>query len=118
MAKTSYQTIDEYHQAFSGETLDSMQTFRKIINNVVTDVEEYISYQIPCFEYRSYLIYYCAFPKHSTLSHPCSTAFWEHFKEDLKRYKTSKSAFQMPTDQPLSEKLIKATVTFRKKENE
>ena len=31
MAKTEYQTIDEYHQAFNGETLDRMQTIGKII---------------------------------------------------------------------------------------
>jgi hypothetical protein len=31
MAKTNYQTIDAYHQAFSGETLARMQTtFRPV----------------------------------------------------------------------------------------
>ena len=118
MAKTNYQSIDEYHQAFSGEALTRMQTIRKIIKDVVPDAEEGISYQIPCFKYNGYLIYYCAFPKHVTLSHPYSEAFWEHFKNDLKGYKTSKSAIQIPTAQPLPEILIKEIVTFRKKENE
>jgi len=118
MAKTNYQTIDEYHQAFSGETLKRMQTIRKIINKAVPDAEESISYQIPCFKYHGYLIYYCAFPKHISLSHPYSDAFWEHFKADLAGYKTSKSVIQIPTDNPLPEALIKRIVTFRKKENE
>lgn len=118
MAKTNYQTIDEYHQAFSGETLARMQTIRKIINEVVPDAEEHISYQIPCFKYKGYLLYYCAFPKHITLSNPYSEAFWEHFKADLKGYKTSKSAIQIPADKSLPEALIRKIVTFRKKENE
>lgn len=118
MAKTDYQSVDEYHEAFSGETLARMQTVRKIIHEVVPDVEECISYQIPCFKYNGYLIYYCAFPKHITLSNPYSMGFWEHFKGDLEGYKTSKAAIQFPTAQPLPEKLIKEIVTFRKKENE
>ena len=118
MAKTNYQTIDAYHEAFSGESLARMQTIRKIINEIVPDAAESISYQIPCFKYKGYLIYYCAFPKHISLSHPYSDAFWEHFKADLEGYKTSKSVIQIPTDKPLPETLIKQIVTFRKKENE
>ena len=118
MAKTNYQTIDEYHRGFSGETLDRMQTIRKIINEVVAEAEETISYQIPCFKYKGYLIYYCAFPKHITLSNPYSEAFWEYFKADLEGYKTSKSAIQIPMAKPLPEKLIEKIVTFRKTENE
>lgn len=118
MPKTNYQTIDEYHQAFSGDTLDRMQTIRKIIKEVAPDAEECISYQIPCFKYKGYLIYYCAFPKHITLSNPYSEAFWKHFTTDLEGYKTSKSAIQIPANKPLPEKLIKKIVTFRKKEQE
>ncbi|WP_353127214.1 iron chaperone [Parapedobacter pyrenivorans] len=118
MAKTDYQTIDEYHQAFGGETLARMQTVRKIINELVPDATESISYQIPCFKYHGYLIYYCAFPKHISLSHPYSEAFWEHFKADLVGYKTSKSVIQIPMDKPLPEALINKIVAFRKKENE
>lgn len=118
MAKTSYQTIDEYHQAFNGATMDRMQTIRKIINETVPGVEEGISYQIPCFNYRGYLIYYCAFPKHISLSHPYSAAFWQHFKVGLEGYRTSKAVIQFPLDKPLPEKLIEQIVLFRKKENE
>ncbi len=118
MAKTNYQTIDEYHQAFSGESLARMQTIRKIIHEAVPDAAESISYQIPCFKYHGYLLYYCAFPKHVSLSHPYSEAFWEHFKTDLEGYKTSKSVIQFPIDKPLPEALIEKIVIFRKKENE
>ncbi|WP_057936132.1 iron chaperone [Algoriphagus resistens] len=118
MAKTDYQTIDDYHLGFSGEHLNRMQLIRKIIKDLVPEAEETISYQIPCFKYHGYLIYYCAFAKHISLSNPYSEAFWEHFKTDLQGYKTSKSVIQFPMEKPLPEQLIKKIVGFRKKENE
>jgi uncharacterized protein YdhG (YjbR/CyaY superfamily) len=119
MAKTNFQTIDEYHQTFTGEALERMKTIRKIIHDVVPEAVEGISYQIPCFKYgNGYLIYYCAFPKHVSISHPFSAAFWEHFKADLGGYKTSKAVIQFPTDKPLPDKLIKDMIAFRKKECE
>ena len=54
MAKTDFQNIDEYHQGFSGEALARMQTIRKMVHQEVSDVEECISYQIPCFKYKGY----------------------------------------------------------------
>jgi len=118
MAKTDYQTIDEYHESFSGEPLARMQRIRGIIHEVAPEAVECISYQIPCFKHHGYLIYYCAFAKHISLSHPYSDTFWEDFKADLEGYKTSKSVIQIPTDKPLPEGLIKKIISFRKKENE
>lgn len=118
MAKTNYQTIDQYHNVFSGDVLTRMKTIRAIIIETVPGVEECISYQIPCFKYNGYLLYYAAFPKHVSLSHPYSEAFMKHFKKDLAGYKVSKAIIQMPNDKPLPEKLIRKIVAFRKKENE
>ncbi len=118
MAKTNYQTVDEYHHTFTGETLERLQTIREIIKETAPDAEEIISYQIPSFKYHGYLIYYCAFPNHISLSNPFSEAFWKHFKTDLEGYKTSKSVIQFPTNKPLPEKLVKEIVAFRKRENE
>lgn len=118
MAKSNYKTIDDYHQTFSGEHLNRMQIIRKIIKELVPETEETISYQIPCFKYHGYLIYYCAFTNHISISYPYSEAFWNHFRTDLQGYKTSKSAIQFPMENPLPEKLIKEIISFRKKENE
>lgn len=118
MAKTDYQSIDQYHKAFEGEALERMESIRNIVHKIVPDVEECISYQIPCFKHNGYLLYYSAYAKHISLSHPFSAEFLEHFKDDLKAYKVSKSAIQIPNDKPLPVKLIKDIVAFRKKENE
>lgn len=117
MAKTDYKTIQEYHDAQPAEAQERMQAIRDIIHKAVPDVEETISYQIPCFKYHGYLIYYSAYAKHISLSHPFSEAFLRAFENDLKEYKVSKSAIQIPSNKPLPVDLIKRIIEFRKKEN-
>ena len=75
MAKTDFKSIDQYHKMFSPELVRRMQQVRDIVHEIVPDVEETISYQIPCFKYNGYLIYYAAFAQHITLSHPYNKEF-------------------------------------------
>lgn len=117
MARTDFKSIDQYHKAFPPEVADRMQQIRKVVHNVVPDVEETISYQIPCFKYNGYLIYYSAYTNHISLSNPYSKEFLAEFAEDLKGYKVSKSAIQFPNNKPLPVDLISRMIAFRKKEN-
>jgi uncharacterized protein YdhG (YjbR/CyaY superfamily) len=118
LAKTNSQTIDEYHQTFSGETLKRLQCIRELINKIAPEAQEVISYQIPAFKLgeRAYSIYYCAFEKHLTISHPWSEALLDKFKTELKDYKVSKSAIQLPLNKPLPMDLIQRILIFRKEE--
>ena len=120
MAKTDYKTIEDYHKVFSGDTLKRMQTIRELVHKVAPEVEEVISYQIPAFKLgdKYHLIYYCAFPKHLTISSPWSEAMLKEFEVELKDYKVSKSAIQLPLGKPLPLDLIKRILEFRKKEFE
>jgi uncharacterized protein YdhG (YjbR/CyaY superfamily) len=120
MPKTAYQSIDEYHSAFAGNTLDRMQTIRELVHKVAPTVVEVISYQIPAFKLgnKFYLIYYCAFPKHISISSPWSEALLKEFEVDLKGLKVSKSVIQFPHDKPLPKDLIKRILMFRKVEVE
>lgn len=118
MAKTDYKTIDEYHATFPAEVQERMQTIRNIIHEVTPEAEELISYQIPAFKYKGWLIYYSAYAKHISISHPFSLALLKAFETELKDYKVSKSAIQLPNDKPLPTGLIKRILEFRKEENE
>lgn len=118
MAKTDFKSIDEYHKIFSPELVGRMQQIRDIVHKVVPEVEEAISYQIPCFKYKGYLIYYSGYQNHISLSHPFSKEFLNEFARELKEYKVSKSAIQFPNNSPLPVDLIRRMIEFRKKENE
>jgi uncharacterized protein YdhG (YjbR/CyaY superfamily) len=117
MAKTDYKTIDQYHAVFPADIVGRMQKIRKAIHKIVPDVEETISYQIPCFKYNGYLIYYSAYAGHISLSYPFSRELLAHFSEDLKKYKVSKSAIQFPHSDELPLELISGIIEFRKNEN-
>ncbi|MBO9702348.1 MAG: DUF1801 domain-containing protein [Sporocytophaga sp.] len=118
MAKTDFKTIDEYQAGFPLEIQERMQTIRQIIHKVVPEVEEAISYQIPCFKYNGYLIYYAAFPNHISLSNPFSAEFLKEFESDLKNYKVSKAVIQLPNNDGLPVDMITKMIEFRKQENE
>jgi uncharacterized protein YdhG (YjbR/CyaY superfamily) len=120
MAKTDYKSIDEYHNVFNGDAVNRMQTIRELVHKVAPEVEEVISYQIPAFKIgdKFHLIYYCAFAKHLTISSPWSEGMLKEFETELKDYKVSKSAIQLPLDKPLPLDLIKRILKFRKAEYE
>ena len=118
MAKTDYKTINEYHQAHPKQAQQRMQSIRDFVHQLVPAVEDAISYQIPCFKYKGYLIYYAAFTNHISLSYPFSPELLKTFEKELKQYKLSKSAIQFPNDEPLPLDLIGRVIAFRKKENE
>jgi uncharacterized protein YdhG (YjbR/CyaY superfamily) len=120
MAKTDFKTIDEYHENFSGEALERMNTIRALVHKIAPNVEEVISYQIPAFKIgeKFHLIYYCAFAKHLTISSPWSDAFLKEFENDLKSMKVSKSVIQLPLDKNLPIDLITRILKFRKQEYE
>jgi len=117
MAKTDYKTIDQYHDVFPADVAGRMQQIRDIVHKIVPGVEETISYQIPCFKYNGYLVYYSAYTSHISLSNPFSKELLEHFKDDFKKYKVSKSAIQFPNKEDLPVKLITEIIRFRKQEN-
>ncbi|MBL7717603.1 MAG: DUF1801 domain-containing protein [Flavipsychrobacter sp.] len=117
MAKTDYRTIDEYHQAFPAVVQERLQSIRTIVHDVAPGAEEVISYQVPAFKTgKKFLVYYCAFAKHITLSSPWSAAFQEKFAKELEGLKVSKSAIQFPHSEPLPLALIKRMIQFRNKE--
>jgi uncharacterized protein YdhG (YjbR/CyaY superfamily) len=118
MAKTDYQTIEENHIAFSGEALARMKQLRKLIKEIAPEAKELISYQIPAFKIadRAYLIYYCAFTKHISLSSPWSSAFLQAFASELLSYKVSKSVIQFPLNEAFPVDLIRRMIQFRKQE--
>ena len=50
MAKTDYQSIDEYHQAFPENVQERMRVIRELVHKIAPEAVEVISYQIPAFK--------------------------------------------------------------------
>jgi uncharacterized protein YdhG (YjbR/CyaY superfamily) len=116
MAKTNFQTIDEYISTFPKDVQGILEKIRKTIRKAAPDAEEKISYQIPAFTLKgSYLIYFAAYKKHVGL-YPAPRGS-EEFKEELSAYEGGKGTVKFPLDKPIPFDLISRIVKFRVKKN-
>lgn len=115
MAKTDYQSIDEYIATFPDNVQKRLQAIRQTIHTAIPEATEVISYQIPCFNQNGPVIYFSAYQNHIGIAAPPPTM--DVFKNDLTSYKSSKSTFQIPHDEPLPTALITKIAQYRAQEN-
>lgn len=114
--KIKFDTVDQYINSFPQHIQVMLQEIRSVIKANAVEAEELISYNIPAFKFHGMLIFYSAYTNHISLSIPPSKVY-EAFKDKLSVYKVSKSAIQLPLNQPIPIKLIAALTEFRMKEN-
>ena len=109
MAKTNFQSIDEYIAACPPETHAYLQQIRKLIRNLAPDAKEKISYQIACFELNGMnLIHFAGWKKHVSL-YPVPAGS-EAFERQIESYVDGKGTLKFPLDEPLPVKLIERVV--------
>jgi len=115
MAKTDFRSVDEYIATFPTEVQKILEEIRGIIREAIPEAKEVISYQIPCYDNSGPIVYFSAFTNHISVAAPPPTI--EVFKDELTAYKTSKSVFQIPYDQPIPKELITKMAKWREAEN-
>jgi uncharacterized protein YdhG (YjbR/CyaY superfamily) len=111
-----FKSVDEYLSASQEEARKHLKELRRIIRQAAPHAEEVISYNMPAVKSNGMLVWYAAFKKHIGF-YPMASAI-AAFKQDLKRYKTSKGAIQFPMDEPIPAGVVKKIVKFRLRENE
>lgn len=115
MAKTDFKTVDEYIATFPEEIQSILKQVRQAVFDAVPDAEEVISYQLPAYKKRGFILYFGGYAKHLSISAQPPT--FEVFKRELQPYKVSKSAVQFPYDQPIPLELIGKIAKYRAEEN-
>ena len=89
-----------------------LQRIRKIVNAVVPEVTETISYGIPTFKYKDkYLIGFYVYKNHISLfptAEPINA-----LKSKLGKYKLSKGTIQFTLDNIIPETLIRSLLLYR-----
>lgn len=108
---STFSTITEYIALFDKDQQKILNTVYKIIKQKApAESTETINYKMPTFRYNGNLIHFAMFKNHLGL-YPGADAI-EHFQTELKSYKTSKGAIQLPLNQPLPKKLIEDIVDY------
>lgn len=118
MAKTDFKTGDEYIATFSGEDAEGLKAIRKAILSAVPDAEEKISYQLPAYHHHGWIFYMAAHKNHFNLSCPPPSAAFEQFRDELAKYKMTKSAVIFPKSEPLPLDLISRMAAVQARANE
>ena len=109
MAKTNFQSIDEYISACPPESQAYLRQIRKLIRTLVPDAKEKISYQMAAFERNGKnLIHFAGWKKHVSL-YPVPAGS-EAFERQIAKYAGGKGTVKFPLDEPLPLKLIERVV--------
>jgi uncharacterized protein YdhG (YjbR/CyaY superfamily) len=117
MAKTNYQTVDDYIASRSEDEQQALQAMRKAILKGVPQAQEVISYQIPAFKHNGFVFYISAYAKHYSLACPPPLTVFEKFKKELAGLEIGKSSLTLPKSMPLPLVLIEKMAAFRAAEN-
>lgn len=111
-AETGSKAVDQYIAAVPEPARSTLKKIRGLIRSAVpAEATETISYGMPTFKYKGFLIGYAAFANHCSLF---PGAIVGAFKNDLKNFETSKGTIRFPVDEPppagLIKKLLKAGI--------
>jgi uncharacterized protein YdhG (YjbR/CyaY superfamily) len=116
-ASKAPKNVEEYLATVPESARGNFNKLRAAIQSVVpAEATETISYGIPAFKHKRVLVWFAAFSNHCSLFP--TAAVIEEFKDELKRFSTSKGTIQFPTDKPLPVALIKKLVKARVARNE
>jgi len=116
MAKTDFQSVDEYIATHPPDVQAILQRVRSTIHKAVPKAEEAISYQIPTFKlHGSYVVYFAGWKQHYSL-YPASRPLVAAFKDDLAPYEVNKGTIRFPLSQAVPVKLIAGIAKFLAKE--
>ena len=112
---TNFHSVDEYIATFPDDIQKLLRQMRKIIQDIVPEAEEVISYAMPTFKLNGKnLVHFAGFTNHIGFFPTPSGV--EAYKNEIKHLKTSKGTIQFSLDEPLPVDLIKKIVKFRKEE--
>ena len=116
MAKTNFQSIDEYIAACPPEAQAYLQEIRKLIRRLVPDAKEKISYQIAAFERNGKnIIHFAGWKKYVSL-YPVPAGS-EAFERQIAKYVDGKGTVKFALDEPLPIKLIERVVKLHLEAN-
>jgi len=108
--------VDEYLARVPKEARATLEKLRQTIKAAAPMASEGISYQMPMYKHYGMVVGFAAFKNHCSIFP--GAAVMDVYKEELKKYDTSKGTIRFPANKPLPATLVKKLVRARIKENE
>ena len=105
--------IDDYLAGLPAERRTDLERIRRLAKQQVPDAEEAISYGMPALKYHGKAFLGFDIHKHHVGLYPYGSATIMALKSDLKTYKTSSGAIQIPFERPIPEALLHKIIAHR-----
>jgi uncharacterized protein YdhG (YjbR/CyaY superfamily) len=116
MAKTGFESVDEYIDSQPEAVKVVLTRVRNTIRKAVPGAEEVISYQMPAYKLHGRLVlYFAGWREHYSLYLATNHAV-AAFMDDLAAYEISKGTIRFPLSEPVPVKLIARIAKFRAQE--
>lgn len=116
MAKTDYQSVDQYLKQQPDAARKQLERVRRAIKKAVPRAEEAISYQIPAFKLDGRaLLYFAGWKEHYSL-YPATAGVVARFGKVLKGYLVSKGTLRFALSEPVPTQLIAGIASQRASE--
>ena len=116
MAKTDFQSVDEYIASQPEAVRPILDRVRAAIRKAVPKAEEVISYQIPGYkQHGGPVIYFAAWKQHYSL-YPATKVLIAEFQDELAPYEVRGNTIRFRFSEPVPVKLIARLAKFREKE--
>jgi len=115
MAKTNFQTADEYIASAPEADRAGLEAIRKALRDAVPEAVEAISYQIPTFKLNGNLIHFAAFKQHIGLYPPVKGD--AKLEREVAPFAGEKGNLRFPLDRPIPYELIARIVRHRVKQS-
>ena len=113
MAKTNFQSIDEYIRTKPRDVREILERVRSTIRKAVPGLDEAISYQIPAYKLNGRVVVFFAGWKEHYSVYPFIGRVVDVLQDDVARYKRSKGTIRFPLAEPIPEKLIARIAKLR-----
>nr|WP_315190744.1 DUF1801 domain-containing protein [uncultured Flavobacterium sp.] len=108
--------VDHYLQNLPEDQKEALEKLRQTIKTLVPDVQEYLSYKMPAYNYHGMIGGFAAFKNHCSFF-PWDSKTVEQFKDELTGFKTSTGTIQFTPEKPIPEELITKIIMARVKAN-
>ena len=116
MAKTDFQSVDEYIASRPEDQQEVLRRVRGTIRKALPGAEEGIAYQIPAYKLGGdAVIYFAGWTEHLSL-YPVGAGLVEAFGEEVSARVISKGTIKFPLSEPVPLKLIGRIAKFRAQE--
>jgi uncharacterized protein YdhG (YjbR/CyaY superfamily) len=116
MARTDFNSVDEYIASQPEAAQFILDRVRRTIRKAVPEAEEVISYKIPTYKLDSGpVLYFAGWKQHYSL-YPASERLVAAFRAELAPYEVDKGTIRFPLSQPVPVRLIGRIAKFRAKE--